>query len=49
MAFTLTLPAETALRAIQATFCCPAAVTALHVSGGGNGMDAQRFLVGLDA
>jgi hypothetical protein len=45
MALTLTLPAEAALRAIQATFGCPAAITALQVLGGR--MDAQRFLPGL--
>jgi hypothetical protein len=44
---TLTLPAEAALRAIQASFGCPAAMTPLQVLGGGSCMDAQRFLIGL--
>jgi hypothetical protein len=49
MALTLPLPAQAALRAIQATFGCPAAITALQVLAGGNSTDAQRFLVGLNS
>jgi hypothetical protein len=39
ISITLTLPAEAALRAIQATFGCPAAMTPLQVLGGGSCMN----------